>query len=369
MDRSMPTNALVAVFKDRGSADRAKQQLIQQGFDSDQIEIQSTSDLTRYAGSGGAGLSGAYHDTSGGGISGFFARLFGKDSSDEDRRYYSEAIKRGDFAVIVHADEHSIDRAADILNNAGAVEVEETKPSDTYSSGTRPAEARPSDTRASDTRRTTPLKQGESTTIPVVREDLKVGKRAVQRGGVRVHSTITDRPAEEQVHLREERVRVDRRPADRPATNADFDAADREVVEVNETVEEPVISKTARVVEEVVVSKDVRDRTETVRDKVQQSQVNVENVGERNVGNVGDTDFRNDFRTRYGAVGTARYEDYEPAYRYGYEMANNPRYRGRTYEDVEDTLRTDYTRRYPGSAWDRTKDAVRYGWDKVTRKR
>jgi hypothetical protein len=58
-----------------------------------------------------------------------------------------------------------------------------------------------------------------------------------------------------------------------------------------------------------------------------------------------------------------------PAYEHGYRSASDPRYRGRSWSDVENDLRTDYERSYPNGAWEKTKDAVRYGWEKVTGKR
>jgi len=49
-------------------------------------------------------------------------------------------------------------------------------------------------------------------------------------------------------------------------------------IEVIGTVEEPVVSKQARVVEEVVVGKDVQERTETIRDTVRRTDVDVEQL-------------------------------------------------------------------------------------------
>ena len=83
---------------------------------------------------------------------------------------------------------------------------------------------------------------------------------------------------EEQVNLREEKVRVERRPADRPATEADFNRAAGGSVEVRSTAEQAVVNKQARVVEEVVIDKDVKERQETVRDTVRRTDVKVEQV-------------------------------------------------------------------------------------------
>ena len=75
--------------------------------------------------------------------------------------------------------------------------------------------------------------------------------------------------------------------------------------------------------------------------------------------------FRSSWQTRYGSTG-GRWEDYEPSYHYGYDMASDPRYRGRTWSEVEPDLRRDYEARYPGSAWERFKESVREAWDSVT---
>jgi len=372
MDYTTTRHALVAVFPDRTTADSALQELMRNGFQSDQVEVSSTDDLARQVGSGNAGLSGTHRDTSGGGITGWFQRWFGSDTDkhEEDSTYYSEAARRGRAAVVVYADDDSLDRAADILNRSGAINIEDRDniPSQTDYRETSRVSEKVND--RADTRRGN---IGTTESIPVVEEELQVGKRAVQRGAVRVYSRVMQQPVEEQVNLREERVRVDRHAVDRPATEADLQAADRDVIEVTETVEEPVVSKRSRVVEEVVVGKEVHDRTETVRDNVLRSEVHVEDGrGERQGDAVNtnfDADYRNDFQTRYGSDPNLRYEDYAPAYQYGYRMASDPRYRDRNFDDVSDQLRTDYLRNNPNSAWDRMKGAVRYGWEKVTGKR
>ena len=76
--------------------------------------------------------------------------------------------------------------------------------------------------------------------------------------------------------VREEQVRVERRPADRPASEADLIAAQEGVIEVTETTEEPVVSKRARVVEEVAIKKDVQERPEKIRETVRRTDVEVE---------------------------------------------------------------------------------------------
>jgi uncharacterized protein (TIGR02271 family) len=118
---------------------------------------------------------------------------------------------------------------------------------------------------------------GAEATIPVVEEHVAVGKREIEGGRVRVYTRVLERPVEESVQLHEERARIERRPVDRPATEADMATAFKEgSMEIRERTEVPVVQKQARVVEEVRVGKDVRERTETVRDTVHKTDVRVE---------------------------------------------------------------------------------------------
>lgn len=75
--------------------------------------------------------------------------------------------------------------------------------------------------------------------------------------------------------------------------------------------------------------------------------------------------FRNDYATKYGTLG-GRYEDYEPAYRYGYDLAGNDLYRGRDWDDqLEADLYGDYEGRYGVGTWERMKSAVRSGFQRA----
>ena len=60
------------------------------------------------------------------------------------------------------------------------------------------------------------------------------------------------------------------------------------------------------------------------------------------------------------------YEDYAAAYRLGVEGVQ--KYGGREYDEVEQSLATDYQRAQAGSAipWDTVRPAVRAAWDRVS---
>ncbi len=57
-----------------------------------------------------------------------------------------------------------------------------------------------------------------------------------------------------------------------------------------------------------------------------------------------------------------RWDESEPDYRYGWEMSNEPRYRGRPWDEVESPLRRDWEARHPDRPWDRAADAIREAW-------
>jgi uncharacterized protein (TIGR02271 family) len=342
---AVTTCTVVGVFKNHETAQRVAAELAESGFSRNDFFI-SERDVSDAA-LGNTGLSPqSPRDTSGGGISGFFHRLFGSGDVDEETRgHYAEAVRSGRAVVTVHTDESRQDQVRDIMERydpvnvggqSGAEPVEETRNRDTL---VREERADLAERLPRGMARTGEQEQS----IPVLREELEVGKRNVLRGGVRVYSRVSQQPVEESVNLREEHVRVDRRPADRPATEADFRSGEQ-VIEVTEMAEEPVIGKRTRVVEEVVVGKDVTERTETVRDRVRQSEVNVDRIG----------------------AGT---KDDAGAASYASELANDERYRGKRWDEIEPDVRRDYERRYPGSAWQETKDAIRHGWERITGQR
>jgi uncharacterized protein (TIGR02271 family) len=266
---------------------------------------------------------------------------------------YAEGLRRGGAVVLVDAPDERADRAAAIMERYPAMDLE----------AQRGAEA----TRERGRAGTREVETGEIK-VPVVEETLQVGTRQVRRGGVRLYTRVTERPVEETVRLRDETVHVERRPADRPATEADVAAAHERTVEVTETDEEPVVRRQARVVEEVVVSKDVEEQAETVRDTVRRTEVEVEPLGaehprEARGFDTYDADFRRHYTTSLASRGHP-YERWSPGYRYGYELASDQRYAGRDWTVIEPEARRDWEARHQGT-WEEFKDTIRYAWDTV----
>ncbi len=261
-------STLAGVFDDYDDAERARDRLSAAGFGHDAVQI--TPERSAW-GSGDPSWGGRAEQQ--GGLRGFFASLFG-GADEETHGHYSEAVRRGSVvATVTLQDDSQISRATEILEDCGAIDVDERV------ERWRAAGYEGYDPQAKPLTRDEIARDRE--TLQVIQEDLKIGKRAVQRGAVRVHRRISETPVQEQVTLNEERAVVERRPVDRPATSADLAAFQEGEMEIRETSEEPVVSKTARVVEEVEVGKEATQRTETVNDTVRRTDVDVERTGER----------------------------------------------------------------------------------------
>jgi uncharacterized protein (TIGR02271 family) len=120
------------------------------------------------------------------------------------------------------------------------------------------------------------LQAGREEAIPLAEERLRIGKRVTHGGRVRVRTYVVETPVEEQVRLREEHVRVERHAVDRAATGTDAELFRERTIEAEESIEEAVVQKDVRVTGEVVVNKEATERTETVRDTVRRTEVDVD---------------------------------------------------------------------------------------------
>jgi uncharacterized protein (TIGR02271 family) len=116
---------------------------------------------------------------------------------------------------------------------------------------------------------------GEDETVPVVEERLRIGKRDVSHGRVRVRSYVREEPVSEEVDLNRERVEVERHAVDRPVA-ASEDAFRERTIEAEERHEEAVVTKEARVVEEIGLRRTQETEHETVSDTVRRTEVVVE---------------------------------------------------------------------------------------------
>jgi len=215
-------------------------------------------------------------------ISNFFNSLFSDDETTAST--YANAASDADAILTVQVDSDDRARQAqEILDRHDAMDVDER--SAMYAQGNNSAGTTNTTgtTGTADYADTNATANSETRTIPVVEENLNVGKREVERGGARIRSRVVERPVEATVRLREEHVVVNRRPVNREVSQADLQNFQPGEMELTERAEVPVVGKEARVVEEVEVGKNVTEREETVRDTVRRTEVDVDETSDTSV--------------------------------------------------------------------------------------
>jgi uncharacterized protein (TIGR02271 family) len=284
-------HTIASMFATRSAAERARDALVEHGINAADVSL---IDQTA-SGSGAAAGAVAYE----GGIWESLKRMF--MGEDEAEGYY-EGIHRGQTLLSVNAQtEEQADRAASVIEEYDPIDLDAQEaswrdqgwrgrpgPTGGMASGAaRPAGAmgqpvagmdvtgKPSRTEASGYSTAQGRAAPETTSIPLAEEKLAIGRRDVQRGSVRIRSYVVQTPVEQDVQLREERVRVERVPADASFRASADDAFQERTVEMTETSQEPVIQKTVHSAGEVRVQKDVTERTEHVSDTVRRTEVEI----------------------------------------------------------------------------------------------
>jgi uncharacterized protein (TIGR02271 family) len=208
---------------------------------------------------------------------GFWASLFG-GQPDDNTTIYDHSVDNGSTIVTVKTSEERAAMVMDLLDRHNPIDIDERATGVGLASSVT-AEAGPALPTTSIARDTIAPMGGTTSgdTIQLSEESLVVGKRLVNRGGTRIRRFVVETPVEESVSLRNETVRVERRPITdgRPVADADF--TDK-TIEMTETGEEAVVGKTARVVEEVSLRKEAVDRTETIHETVRKEDVEIEQI-------------------------------------------------------------------------------------------
>jgi len=270
---------IVAIFNNKAEAQDAKVQLLNNGFDSDDIDVSAGK------------TSGANANEEESGISRFFKNLFGANEESTER--FSRVAEQGYVVTVyAHSDEDA-QRASNLLDDYGAIDVDESYDKqfinknyagDRYDKNNSYNRVDSDDEIVTDQgsfqdRNDYANDLGENNkTIPVIEEDIRVGKKEIITGGVRLRSRIIEKPVEENLRLREEHIHVERTKVDRPATEEDLRHFKESTLEVTTSTEIPDIEKTSKVVEEVSLEKEVNHRDETIHDRVRKTEVDVEDI-------------------------------------------------------------------------------------------
>ena len=275
----MTDETIVAVFDTAEHASAAVRDLEAAGIPSSAISQHAGATQGSTTTAGQTGLETAHLQRE----QGFWASLFGADPDyGHDTTVYDRSLEGGSTVVTVQASGPHLDQAVTVLERHNPIDIDERATS--YGLGASGAAGKfaptagatgvQSGTAATTAQRGVGVASGEPGTLSLSEETLAVGKRAVNRGTTRVRRYVVETPVEESVSLHDEHVSVERRPVtDGRAVSSD--SFGDKVIEVTETAEEAVVSKTARVREEVVVHKDATDRTETVRDTVRREDVEI----------------------------------------------------------------------------------------------
>jgi len=298
----------------------------------------------------------------GAGVGAIAGALAGMGVPNDEAEYYEGEVKSGRTLVAVRADGR-YDEAQRILRLHGAYDIESKNAAMTTGPAVGLTERRATDTGVA----RTPSTDSERT-LQLREEELLARKQTVQSGEVVVGKEVVSEQRTLDVPATREEVFIERHPVEhRPS--------DRPIDERGETIEVPVreeevsVEKRAVVYEEVQVGKQQVQETQRVSGTVRREEARIEREGDVNVGGgqAGRWDqampaYRTRWQQRVGTTG-GRWEEAEPSYRYGWDLRNDPRYRGRSWTDVEADAQRDWTSRNPNTPWAKARDSVREAWE------
>ena len=311
----MTDETIVAVFDSAEQADAAVRDLMAADV--------PESAISRHANAGTASVADAT-DTPAPREEGFWSRLFGGDR-EYDNHVYDRSVSAGSTVISVRVAEAHVMGVSEILDRHNPIDIDERAsgygltstmehgvagssaagfaetqyasptartPGTGVEDGALPATGAAYQTTGSDLTDAgavaptgintgigaRPAGADQSETLRLAEERLAVGKRLVNRGSTRVRRYVVETPVEEQVSLHEERVTLERRPVTGDTMSPDAGSFTDRTIEMTETREEAVVSKTAHVTEEIRLHKEATDRVETVRDTLRKEEVDVEQV-------------------------------------------------------------------------------------------
>jgi uncharacterized protein (TIGR02271 family) len=211
---------------------------------------------------------------------GIWQRLFGRDIALHEAIVYGRTVEAGGTVLTVRVPEEDVAKAMAILNAHQVVDVQ-SRALERGLVGTSSIPQAAAEPQAAAAHAPPPITVAAGAAadevLSLAEEQMNVGKRLVQEGTTRIRRFVTETPIEAQVSLHEEHVRVIRRAISDPDFVRNIDWTDK-TIEVTETAEEAVITKSAHVAEEVVIRKEATDQVKTLRDKVRRQEVEVERI-------------------------------------------------------------------------------------------
>jgi len=365
------------MFNTTGEAQRTLDELIQIGFGPKDISVITNLSMQRAFGGrtnlaaidapdiGKIAASGPVADnlrqtsSSNGGLSGTL-QYFGLSPKLAD--HYARGVQHGETLETLTVDDKDADRVVAVMERHARTEQDLAAKAAADASGASAAKqasapiAPPSGssepTRSGNTaqaRSNTSGTEDEERRIPIMREELRVGKREVERGGVHVSVHVKETPVSERVNLREQHVEIERRPVSR-SPQAGEGSFKSEELEFKEYGEEAMVQKDVRVVEEVIVHKRTSGRDAIIADNLKSTEIDVSSM----------SGFDRGYYKKYfeSANQQGSFDEYLPAYEAGHKLRGA---KGNRWEDVEASARSTWEASRPGT-WDRYKDSIKYAW-------
>lgn len=301
------THTLAAVFETRAEASQAKEELIHSGYAADSITV---SDSGSVAGTPRINDNASILDS----IKQMFSQLLGREHAD--RHIYAEALNRGHVVLTVqtHGME-AADRAADIVEDFNPIDIDEHETMWRASGWTGGGLQRSPGTPQT--------AQGAQQSAP-------------EQHGIRPREEAVDFARSEQVSLSQGSMQR------------------------GQTVSPDMTGVNAPISEQSTVQRSgmriyPRDTASATLDILRGGGADED-----------DLYFRTHWEKTFSYSG-GTYQEFDPAYRYGESMAGNPGYRDKPWDEVEPELRGDWESRQAQSSWEKFKDAVRAGWERVSK--
>jgi hypothetical protein len=360
-------HTLIAVFDNRSDAQEAMDELLASGFSSQEVQLSrgdATGSTDSLTGQPNADVVAERHDEGiGASIRHWFSDMFGTDNSEHAQRY-SEAVSRGHHVLTVTAaDEPEVERAADIVERHGPVDIDEKAAE--WAGGARIAHP----------------------------ESMRMGGA----GGMQQSSSLGQQSAS-----------LDQQPG---AIGGDRNLYQQQSLNdptpMGSTYQEPLgsggnlssgtigSSLQGSSLEGSAVQRGSSQGGSAQGSNLQDSSTARQGSQQRDTSGASglfgssldqpktsqrpgvkvfsraatsdDDYYRSHWSSNY-ATGGETYDDYAPAYSYGSDMARSEEHRGRAWNDVESDLRSDWESRDTsgGSTWEKFKHAVKSGWERMT---
>ncbi|NVD74595.1 hypothetical protein HUX88_29345 [Duganella sp. BJB1802] len=303
------THTLAAVFETRAEANRAKDELIHSGYAADSITV---SDSGSVAGTPRINDDASILHS----IKQMFSQLLGREHAD--RHIYAEALNRGHVVLTIqtHGME-AADRAADIVEDFNPIDIDEHE--------------------------------------TMWRASGWTGGELLRSGGAPQTALGAQQSAPEQHGIRPREEAVDFARSEQGSLTLGS-------MQRGETVSPTMTGVNAPISEQSTVQRS------GMRIYPSTSVPNQDSLDILRGDDSGDDAeyFRSHWEKTLSYTGNT-YQEFDPAYRYGESMAGNPGYRDKPWEEVEPELRSDWESRHAQSSWEKFKEAVRAGWERVTK--